>query len=330
MRILRPAHLRNCRLRSFHESSGRCRACAACAQGRARELLAERTPRGHWVGQIASSPLATAAAISALGVCPSTAIRTMPCARALAGDGQVIEQLVQGDLSELLLESVHWLARHQNPDGGWGDCDAARSNIAATMLVQAAFRLTGIPAKYADLMVRADRLRRMLKAASPARRATVRQRQNVCSPRCWPTVPWPTWCPGGRCPRCRSSWSACRSDGSSTSSTPVARLRDAGAAWPSAGRSSITIRREIRSRGCCGGACAPRAWRSRAAASGGRQFPSVRSPSTAFVVMSLASIGCQEHPIVRARSRVSAVVGARRRELAGRDESRRHGSRRWR
>ena len=67
-----------------------------------------------------------------------------------------IEQVVQCDLSELLLESVHWLARQQNADGGWGDCDGARSNIAATMMVQAAFRLTGIPAKYADLMVRAD------------------------------------------------------------------------------------------------------------------------------------------------------------------------------
>ena len=73
-----------------------------------------------------------------------------------ADGGQVIEQLVQGDLSELLLESVHWLARRQNADGGWGDCEGAESNIAATMLVQAAFRLTGIPAKYSDLMVRAD------------------------------------------------------------------------------------------------------------------------------------------------------------------------------
>ena len=84
--------------------------------------------------------------------------RFAPCARKKAthGDGQAIEQVVQCDLSELLLESVHWLARRQNPDGGWGDCEGARSNIAATMMVQAAFRLTGIPAKYADLMDRAD------------------------------------------------------------------------------------------------------------------------------------------------------------------------------
>jgi squalene-hopene/tetraprenyl-beta-curcumene cyclase len=118
------------------------------------ELLAERAA-GHWTGQLGSSPFATAAAVSALVAAHQRdsrhALQTIA-----AGDGQPIEQVVQGDLSELLLESVHWLARHQNADGGWGDCVGARSNVAATMLVQAAFRLTGIPAKFADLMVRAD------------------------------------------------------------------------------------------------------------------------------------------------------------------------------
>ena len=119
------------------------------------ELLSERAADGHWAGHLGSSPFATAAAVSALVVAhhrdSQHALR-----ESAAGDGQAIEQVVQGDLSELLLESVHWLARQQNPDGGWGDCEGARSNIAATMMVQAAFRLTGIPAKYADLMVRAD------------------------------------------------------------------------------------------------------------------------------------------------------------------------------
>ncbi|HJQ79887.1 MAG TPA: prenyltransferase/squalene oxidase repeat-containing protein [Lacipirellulaceae bacterium] len=119
------------------------------------ELLAERTPEGHWVGRLASSPLATATAISALVVAhrrdTEVALRDSS-----AGDGQAVEQIVQRDLCELFLDSVNWLARLQNADGGWGDCDRARSNIAATLLVRAAFRLTGIPAKYADLMVRAD------------------------------------------------------------------------------------------------------------------------------------------------------------------------------
>jgi squalene-hopene/tetraprenyl-beta-curcumene cyclase len=119
------------------------------------ELLAERAPGGYWVGQLASSPAATAAAISALVVAHQQDTGST-LRETLAADGQVLEQLVQSDLSELLLESVHWLARHQNPDGGWGDCDTAHSNLAATLLVQSAFRLTGVPAKYADLIARAD------------------------------------------------------------------------------------------------------------------------------------------------------------------------------
>jgi len=119
------------------------------------ELLAERGPSGCWTGRIGSSPVATAAAVSAL-VAAYHQDSVELLREATADDGQVIEQLVQCDLSELLLESVHWLAKRQNDDGGWGDCDGAESNVAATLLVQAAFRLTGIPAKYADLMVRAD------------------------------------------------------------------------------------------------------------------------------------------------------------------------------
>ena len=119
------------------------------------ELLSERAADGHWAGHLGSSPFATAAAVSALVVAhhrdSQHALKESD-----AGDGQAIEQVVQCDLSELLLQSVHWLARQQNPDGGWSDCEGARSNIAATMMVQAAFRLTGIPAKYADLMARAD------------------------------------------------------------------------------------------------------------------------------------------------------------------------------
>jgi len=119
------------------------------------ELVAERTAAGYWTGQLGSSPVATAAAVSALVA--SHRRDSEDALRELDEDGdQVIAQLVQGDLSELLVECLHWLARRQNEDGGWGDCEGAESNVAATMLVQAAFRLTGIPAKYADLMVRAD------------------------------------------------------------------------------------------------------------------------------------------------------------------------------
>jgi squalene-hopene/tetraprenyl-beta-curcumene cyclase len=118
------------------------------------ELLAERTADGRWSGHLASSPLATATAISALVVAHEQDAHVE--LRKSVGSSPDIDEVIQTDLSELFLQSVHWLARQQNADGGWGDCDRAPSNIAATMLVQAAFRLTGIPAKYADLMVRAD------------------------------------------------------------------------------------------------------------------------------------------------------------------------------
>jgi squalene-hopene/tetraprenyl-beta-curcumene cyclase len=120
------------------------------------ELLAERSPGGCWTGRIGSSPVATAAAVSALVVSHHEDCDDLLRNSSNDDGSQQIQQLVQGDLSELLLESVHWLARRQNEDGGWGDCDGAESNLAATILVQAAFRLTGIPAKYADLMMRAD------------------------------------------------------------------------------------------------------------------------------------------------------------------------------
>ncbi len=119
------------------------------------ELLADFSAGGYWVGEISSSPVATAAAISAL-VLAHRQDSDDVLRKIQAGESQTTEQLVQSDLSELLLESVHWLARRQNADGGWGDCEGARSNIAATMMVQAAFRLTGVPGKYADLTERAD------------------------------------------------------------------------------------------------------------------------------------------------------------------------------
>jgi squalene-hopene/tetraprenyl-beta-curcumene cyclase len=119
----------------------------ACHKAR-EQLLAERGGAAHWTGRLSSSPLATATAVSALVLAEQHAHRL--------GEDYLAEQLYQGDLSELLVESIHWLARHQNDDGGWGDTDKSLSNIATTMLVRAAFHLTGVPAKYADLLGRAD------------------------------------------------------------------------------------------------------------------------------------------------------------------------------
>jgi squalene-hopene/tetraprenyl-beta-curcumene cyclase len=67
-----------------------------------------------------------------------------------------LQHVLQGDLSELIVEGLHWLAQRQNDDGGWSDTEHGRSTLAATMLVQAAFRLTCVPAKYDGLTDRAD------------------------------------------------------------------------------------------------------------------------------------------------------------------------------
>jgi squalene-hopene/tetraprenyl-beta-curcumene cyclase len=50
---------------------------------------------------------------------------------------------------------VHWLAESQNDDGGWGDTDKSLSNIATTMLAQAAFTLAGATGQHPRQMQRA-------------------------------------------------------------------------------------------------------------------------------------------------------------------------------
>ena len=74
-------------------------------------LLAARTPAGHWEGELSSSPLSTATAVTAL---------------TLAGGH---DELVHGGL--------RWLAAHQNADGGFGDADGCPSNISTTTLAWA-------------------------------------------------------------------------------------------------------------------------------------------------------------------------------------------------
>ena len=119
------------------------------------ELLAERTVGGHWVGELGGSPSATAAAVSALVTAHAASSGDL-LAESNTPSGANCAQLLQGDLSELIVESLLWLAERQNPDGGWSDTERGKSSVAATLLVQAAFRLTCVPAKYDGLTDRAD------------------------------------------------------------------------------------------------------------------------------------------------------------------------------
>src|SRR5579863_8508320 len=86
-------------------------------------LLAERTPEGHWVGQLSTSALSTATAVSALSL-----VRTHDPSAPRHDD--------------LIAGGAAWLAAHQNADGGWGDTVKSFSNISTTMLGRAAFHIT--------------------------------------------------------------------------------------------------------------------------------------------------------------------------------------------
>ena len=98
-------------------------ALLAAYQTACRDLLAERVPSGHWVGELSSSALSTATVVSAL----SLVARHSPS---------------EADAA-LVRRGIDYLAGGQNADGGWGDTDRSHSNIATTMLALAAFHLAG-------------------------------------------------------------------------------------------------------------------------------------------------------------------------------------------
>lgn len=104
------------------------------------DLLAERTPDGHWVGELSTSALSTATAVSALAL-----------ARKAGGESG------QHDFDSLIAGGVDWLTAHQNDDGGFGDTDKSYSNIATTMLVVAAIHLAGRADEHKQLLERAEK-----------------------------------------------------------------------------------------------------------------------------------------------------------------------------
>ena len=95
----------------------------------ARQLLDERNSAGHWIGELSTSALSTATAISAI-----CSYRNQ-CAGKPSGESvDWMESAVE--------QGVQWLADQQNEDGGWGDTDLSYSNISTTMLVLASWRLS--------------------------------------------------------------------------------------------------------------------------------------------------------------------------------------------
>ena len=121
-------------------TSERLRAAFTKAQ---QALLAERVEAGHWVGELSTSALSTATAVSALA--------SVLKSGSLEWDPTALDQI-----SKLIAAGVRWLAAHQNRDGGWGDTQASYSNISTTLLAQAAFHLAGASSEHGELLKRAE------------------------------------------------------------------------------------------------------------------------------------------------------------------------------
>ena len=83
------------------------------------ELLAAIGLDGHWVGELSSSALSTATAVTALSLVQREQGHTHHASRITNG--------------------LDWLARNQNTDGGWGDTTLSLSNLSTTTLCWAAF-----------------------------------------------------------------------------------------------------------------------------------------------------------------------------------------------
>ncbi|NBR04463.1 MAG: squalene--hopene cyclase [Planctomycetes bacterium] len=98
----------------------------------AREiLLKSRLPGGWWEGELSSSALSTAVAVSAL-----------------------IAAKIEAP--KLVENGLFWLKNHQNEDGGWGDTTISFSNISTTLLVKSAFYISGKSQEFSSTLEKAD------------------------------------------------------------------------------------------------------------------------------------------------------------------------------
>jgi len=94
------------------------------------DLMAARDSRGHWEGELCSSALSTAVAVSAL-----------------AHAGQAGSESGTADWN-LVASGLDWLAANQNEDGGFGDTIRSKSNLSTSILCLCAWRLTRTAEKY--------------------------------------------------------------------------------------------------------------------------------------------------------------------------------------
>ena len=103
-------------------------------------LLAERNAQGFWEGELSSSALSTATAVTALAL--ALKHRANP------------QSPILNPQSSIAL-GLKWLAENQNADGGWGDTTKSLSNISTTTLCWAAFGAAGADEEFSETVRRA-------------------------------------------------------------------------------------------------------------------------------------------------------------------------------
>ena len=97
-----------------------------------QRLLASRNQKGYWEGNLSSSALSTATAVTALAVV----------------DRRKYQSLIE--------KGLVWMTQHVNPDGGWGDSIKSNSNISTTLLCWSAFAAAKESENYRDVMQPAE------------------------------------------------------------------------------------------------------------------------------------------------------------------------------
>jgi squalene-hopene/tetraprenyl-beta-curcumene cyclase len=106
-----------------------------------RELLALRVSAGHWIGEVSSSPFATASAAGALGIVAK----------------HVKEDARRDAYKQLAIRAVEWLIGSQNGDGGWGDLRSGTSNTATTHAARAAVHLVDQSSRFGEALSSSQR-----------------------------------------------------------------------------------------------------------------------------------------------------------------------------
>jgi hypothetical protein len=130
------------------------RRAARLAAPQSRVSVSVPARDGFWTRDLVSSPSATAAAVSALVVAEQH-FDDVPQVGPPVNDSWTPGALFRGEFTQLVVQNLRWLAERQNVDGGWAEAEGGRSTLAATLMVQAAFQLTGVPAKAVGLLDRA-------------------------------------------------------------------------------------------------------------------------------------------------------------------------------